>query len=151
MEAPVTGETEFNTTESVFDTDITIDTDTAYSGYKYCNGGYINMVYAQISITVEDSGGVASYTQWAGIFENGCYYIGDSHGCVKVTNVACEANKFAENPDVYIDDIFNMAEALYDQAKDNSAIQGGVSVVWAIIAIVAFFIISLLGAFGTFG
>lgn len=151
MEAPVTDTTAFNTTESAFGTDITIDTDAAYSGYKYCNGGYISMVYAQISITVEDSGGVASYSQWAGISEDGCYYIGDSNGCIRVTNVVCEANKFAENPDVYIDEIFSMAEAAYDRAADSSAIDTVGAALYVLLVIVAFFIISLLSAATTAG
>lgn len=149
LSEPSSNQTDFTVNETVLGDDYTVTGASAKVTYKTCNGVTRQMVVAEVSITVEGSGGVASYSQWVGIAEDGCFYIGDSHGCTQLST--CNAQEVADSPENHVDTLYAIAEQVYDRAKENSdtIVSIATALFWAIIAGLAFFLAALAAAFGS--
>lgn len=75
LSEPDSNKTDMTVNDTVFGNDFTVDGDAAKVTYKYCEGASRQMVVSEVSITVEGANGVATYSQWAGISEDGCFYL----------------------------------------------------------------------------
>lgn len=150
LNEPSSNKTDMTVNDTVFGNEFTVDGDPAKVTYKYCEGANRQMVVSEVSITVEGSNGVAKYSQWAGISEDGCIYLGDSNGCIRANvSRACDLNRIMEAPRDHMDFWFTVANTLYDRAQANTDefADAGSAVLWAIIAAVVFFLIALGNAF----
>lgn len=148
LSEPTSNKTDLTVTDTVLGNEFTVDGDAAKVTYKYCDGASRQMVVSEVSITVESSNGTVKYSQWAGISEDGCFYIGDSHGCIQVRG-SCDANQIMEAPQEHMDAWFTIANALYDRAEANrdEFADAAETVLRAIIAVLAFFLITLVNVF----
>jgi len=152
LNEPSSNKTDMTVNDTVFGNEFTVDDDPAKVTYKCCDGANRQMVVSEVSITVEGSNGVAKYSQWAGISEDGCIYLDDSNGCIRVNvSKACDLNRIMEAPRDHMDFWVTVANTLYDRAQANNDefVDAGATVLWAIIAAVVFFLIALSHAFGT--
>ena len=152
LNEPSSNKMDMTVNDTVFGNEFTVDGDPAKVTYKYCDGANRQMVVSEVSITVEGSNGVAKYSQWAGISKDGCIYLDDSNGCIRVNvSKACDLNRIMEAPRDHMDFWFTVANTLYDRAQANNDefVDAGATVLWAIIAAVVFFLIALGHAFGT--
>jgi len=151
LDKPDSNKTDLTANDSIQGTDITVDGSPAKVTYKDCGGYSHQMVVAEVSITTEGSGGIVSYSVWLGISEDGCFYIGDAHGCVELSKtVACNANQFAENPHDHIEEWYTVANEMYSFVEEHDSQFADVAevVVWGIITILVLFAMAVGAVFG---
>ena len=146
LNEPDSNKTDLTVNDTVIGNEFTVDGSPAKITYKDCGGVSRQMVVSEVSITVEGSEGTVTYSQWAGVSKYGCIYIGDSNGCVRIQGTfSCDMKTLVEASQENMDAFFSIANSLYDRAKANNdeVANASEAVLWAIIAVVGFFLIAL--------